>query len=396
METRVGYTFFTKSEFMQRVHACKEKMLEKGLDVLYVSDPANMHYLTGYDAWSFYVPQAVIVSLDEDEPIWIGRGIDAACVPLTTYLAPENVYSYLDTYVHSDHCHPMDYITDIMNMRGFGDKVIGVEMESFYFTASSYRLMKRWLPNATIKDDKQLVNWLRCIKSDKEIQLMREAGEIVDIVMNNAIEMMEPGLRQYDLVGNIMRDQIVGTEEFGGDYTAIIPLVPTGTNTRAPHMHWTHEPFRENDITVMELAACRHRYHCPMARTVYMGDPPKYLDELARVAEEGIEESLSVIKAGVLSEQVEEAFRKTLAKYGYVKSSRMGYSTGLNYPPDWGEHTISVRPGDKTVLKPNMTLHIIPGLWENTVGVEISQTIRVTETGYEAIGSVPRKLVVKK
>ncbi len=391
----VGYTVFTKAEFMDRVRRCKEKMQEKGLDVLYVSDPANMHYLTGYDAWSFYVPQCVVIALDEEEPIWIGRGIDAPSVPMTTYLKPENTYSYLDTYVHSDDCHPMDYIADILNLRGYGDKVIGVEMDSFYFTASCYRLMCHWLPNADIKDAGVLVNWLRSIKSDKEIQLMREAGEILDIVMNNAIEMIEPGLRQYDLVANIMHDQIKGTDEFGGDYTAIIPLVPTGKNTCAPHLHWTSDPFQQNEVAVMELAACRHRYHCPMARTVFLGEPPNYLDELAKVAEEGIEAALDVIKPGVRSEEIEEAFRETLAKYGYVKSSRMGYSTGLNYPPDWGEHTISIRPGDKTVLQPNMTLHVMPGLWQDTIGVEISQTIRVTENGYEALGSVPRKLVVK-
>lgn len=391
----VGYTLFTKKEFLERVKRCKKKMVEKGLDVLYVADPANMHYLTGYDAWSFYVPQCVIVSLDEEEPIWIGRGIDAPSVPMTTYLKPENTYSYLDIYVHADDCHPMDYIADILKLKGYDKKVIGVEMDSFYFTASCYRLMREWLPDTKIKDAGVLVNWLRSVKSDKEIQLMREAAQIIDIVMNNAIEMIEPGLRQYDLVAKIMHDQIYGTREFGGDYTAIIPLVPTGTNTCAPHLHWTSEPFRKNEVTVMELAACRHRYHCPMARTIFLGKPPKYLEELSKVAEEGIEAALNVIKPGVLSEQIEEAFRETLARYGYVKSSRMGYSTGLNYPPDWGEHTISIRPGDKTVLEPNMTLHVMPGLWQDAIGVEISQTIRVTENGYEALGSVPRKLVIK-
>ncbi len=391
----VGYTIFEKEEFMERVTRCKQKMAEKGLDVLYVSDPANMHYLTGYDAWSFYVPQCVVIALNEDEPIWIGRGIDAPSVPMTTYLKPENTYSYLDNYVHADDCHPMDFIADILRLRGFDDKVIGVEMDSFYFTASSYHLMCEHLPDAKIKSAGILVNWLRSIKSDKEIQLMREAAEIIDIVMGNALEMIEPGLRQHDLVAKIQYDQIYGTREIGGDYPAIIPLIPTGKNTSAPHLHWTHEPFRHNEVAVMELAACRHRYHCPMARTVFLGTPTNDLSDLARVAEEGIEAALDVIKAGVVCEDIETAFRETLARYGYVKSSRMGYSTGLNYPPDWGEHTISIRPGDKTILQPNMTLHVMPGLWSDSMGVEISQTIRVTEDGYEALGTIPRKLVVK-
>ncbi len=69
---------------------------------------------------------------------------------------------------------------------------------------------------------------------------------------------------------------------------------------------------------------------------------------------------------------------------------------GLNYPPDWGgEHTASLRPGDKTVLKPNMTFHMIPGIWLDDCGVDISESFRVTEEGYEAFTGFPRKLLVK-
>ena len=391
----VGFTIFTKKEFMERVTRCKEAMQKQGIEVLFVTDPANMHYLTGYDGWSFYVPQCVVIAENEDEPLWIGRGIDVTGVPATTYLKQENIYSYMDNYVHVDDCHPMDFIADVLIQRGFESKVIGVEMDSFYFTAACYHLLQKWLPNAEIKDSKFLVNWLRLIKSDKEVELMRQAGDIMDNVMKNAIEMAEPGLRQNELAAKIMHDQIYGTDEHGGDFTAIVPMMPTGTYTNVPHLYWTDKPLLDDSLMVMELAAARHHYHCPMARTIYFGTPPNSMNEMAKVAEEGIEAALSVVKAGVVCEEMEAAFRETLAKYGYVKSSRMGYSTGLNYPPDWGEHTVSIRPGDKTVLKPNMTLHMIPGLWGEQWGVEISQTFRVTEDGYEPFGTVPRKLFVK-
>jgi ectoine hydrolase len=68
---------------------------------------------------------------------------------------------------------------------------------------------------------------------------------------------------------------------------------------------------------------------------------------------------------------------------------------GLNYPPDWGEHTASLRPGDKTVLQPNMTFHMIPGIWLSDCGVDISESFRVTENGVETFTNYPRKLLVK-
>jgi Xaa-Pro aminopeptidase len=84
-----------------------------------------------------------------------------------------------------------------------------------------------------------------------------------------------------------------------------------------------------------------------------------------------------------------------IARHGVVKESRIGYSVGLNYPPDWGEHTMSLRPRDKTVLQPNMTFHVIPAIWMDDWGVEISECIHVTDRGAKPFCDFPRKVFVK-
>ena len=119
------------------------------------------------------------------------------------------------------------------------------------------------------------------------------------------------------------------------------------------------------------------------------------IDGGADAVVEGIEAALDVIKPGITCEDIELAWRKTISKHGFAKESRMGYSTGLNYPPDWGERTASIRPGDRTVLQPNMVFHMIPGIWLDHYGVEISETFRVTETGVEVLANVERKLFIK-
>ncbi len=100
---------------------------------------------------------------------------------------------------------------------------------------------------------------------------------------------------------------------------------------------------------------------------------------MAATVAEGLTEALNSIKPGVTCEEVERVWAKSIAKSGFIKDSRIGYSMGLNYPPDWGEHTASLRPGDKTVLQPNMTFHMIPGIWLDDCGVDISESFRVTE-----------------
>ena len=140
-----------------------------------------------------------------------------------------------------------------------------------------------------------------------------------------------------------------GTPEFGGDYPAIVPMMPTGEKTSAPHLTWTDDPYLAGQAVNLELAGCRHRYHCPIARTAFLGStPPQKLSDLADITVEGLNLTLDTIRPGMTGEAVERVWREHIAKKGFLeKESRIGYSMGLNYPPDWGEHTASLRPGDK-------------------------------------------------
>ena len=81
---------FSKEEYLSRLSKVKKEMDQKNMDVLILTDPSNMNYLIGYDGWSFYVPQGVIISQDRDHPIWFGRKQDSNGAIVTTNLDHEN------------------------------------------------------------------------------------------------------------------------------------------------------------------------------------------------------------------------------------------------------------------------------------------------------------------
>jgi ectoine utilization protein EutD len=385
---------FERAEYVARIAKTKARMEAAGIEVLLAADPANMNYLTGYDGWSFYVHQLVVLALDADEPVWIGRLQDANGARVTTYLQPEHIIGYPDRYVQSTERHPMDFVADHLRAQGWERAAIGVEMDAYYFTAAAHAALVRNLPDAGFKDATALVNWVRAVKSPAELAYIREAARIIEKQV--AVDAVAPGVRQCDAAAAIHQAAIEGTPEFGGDYTAIVPLLPTGLGTSTPHLTWSDDRFKEGEATILELAGCRLRYHCPMARTVQLGVPPAKLADTAEIVVEGLEAALAAAKPGATAEQVEAAWRRVIARHGIEKESRIGYSAGLNYPPDWGEHTISLRPGDKTVLEPNMTLHLIPGIWMDDWGIEISEFFQVTESGAETFADFPRKLFVKE
>ncbi len=386
---------FGTEEYKERIRKTKERMASQGIEVLLITDPANMYYLSGYNGWSFYVHQMLAIIDDEDQPIWIGREQDANGAKLTTWLYHENIIPYPDDYVQSDSKHPMDFVAEILKQIGQERRSIGVEMENYYFTAKCYEQLKKGLPNASFKDATLLVNWVRIVKSETEIDYMKRAAKIVENAMKAGIDMIDEGVRECDVAAEIFYTQISGTSEFGGDYPAIVPLLPSGEKTSTPHMTWTEERYKRGDAVILELAGCYKRYHTPLARTLNIGPPTVKVRGLSDVVVEGLNACLDMIKPGIYCEEIEETWRRTIVKSGIIKESRLGYSVGLNYPPDWGEHTASIRNGDKTVLQPNMTFHLIPGIWLDHYGFEASESLRVTENGCETFASLPRQLIVK-
>src|SRR5690625_3959513 len=100
---------FPISEYQDGVLKTKQRMAENGVDVLLMTDPANMNYLSGYDAWSVYVHQMLVVFIDEEQPYWIGRGQDASAARFTSWLDDNHLFPYADSYVQSTIKHPMDF-----------------------------------------------------------------------------------------------------------------------------------------------------------------------------------------------------------------------------------------------------------------------------------------------
>ncbi|TWH01757.1 ectoine hydrolase [Nocardioides sp. J9] len=385
---------FDASEYDARLAKTRTAMAESGFDVLVVGDPANINYLTGYNAWSFYTPQVLIIPAAGDL-VFYTREVDASGAVMTTRLSESQVRAFPERYVHQPDCHPMDWIAADMMEKDLGRGTVAVEMDTAYYTVRAHKSLENGLPGATIVSAQELVNWVRSVKSDLEIAKMRTAGKIMTNVMTTALDFIEPGVRQCDAVAEIYATAVRGLPDAGGDFTAIVPMIPTGPGTGIPHLTWSDKPFKQGEATVLELGACYERYHSPLARTIFLGQPPERLVSTADIVSEGMEAALAAVRPGVLAEDVERAWRDVISRYGLTKATRIGYSIGVGYPPDWGERTISLRPGDKTALVPNMTFHMILGMWMDGWGYELSESFVVTETGHERFASVPWGLTVK-
>ena len=386
---------FTTKEYKARLEKVKKLMHENGIELLISHDTANMNYLTGYDAWSFYYAQCVIVHINCEEPICFVRAQDAGGAYIKTYLKEENIVVYSENYIHKWPKHPYDYLVEIIKNNKWDKLSIGLEMDAHYFTAFCYQKIKNGLPNAKFKDSNRLVNWARFIKSETEIKYMKSAALITESGMKTAMEVINPNIRQCDAVGEIQKSLFYGTKNIGGEYASITTLLPTGKGTSASHLTATEEKFKHGEATVVEISGCVHRYHAPLARTVQLGKPEQKKVDAMKATIEALNAGIESTKPGNTANDVAQSFWKVLDKYNIKKESRTGYSIGIGYPPDWGEHTLNIYKDDMTVLEPNVTFHMIAVMQFGDWGVEASESIRVTENGNELLNNFPKDLYIK-
>jgi ectoine hydrolase len=389
---------FPVAEYQDRLARVQDAMRSRSLASLVVVDPANLYYLTGYNAWSFYMPQCLVVPAD-GLPHLFARAMDAQGAHYTAYLERDHIHGYPEHLVHRPDAHPFDWIAEralelgvLVDAPGAD---IGAETDAHFFSPRGFFALHGRLRHAALVDSHELVNWVRVVKSPAEQEKLRVAGTIAERVMGTAIAAIEAGRRQCDVVAEIQHAQALGAHKLGGDYPAVVPMLPTGETAGTPHLTWSDLPLVRGEASTIELAGVYHRYHAPLARTVSLGRPPARLASCADAVSDGMDSALGAMRPGATGREVHAAFNDVISRQGLTKESRIGYSIGVGYPPDWGERTISLRAEEETELEAGMAFHVILGMWMDGWGYETSESVLVSPTGVEQLTHLPRGLTIK-
>ena len=384
---------FSISEYNSRATKVRASMKQQGLDGLLIGNPNNINWLTGYDAWSFYTPQMMLIDLNDNGIYWFGREMDAGAAKFTTYLTDHQVIAYPEEFVQRSDLHPSSYISSWMEKSGYKQCTIGIEADSYFTSPRAFNELKLKLKTVNWREANLLINWVRLVKSQPELEIMRQAAAIADIAMQTAFNHSSIGMRQCDLMAEIVASQIKGTKYYGGDLTALHPLILAGEAASTAHPLWTDARLEAEQTIAFELGGCRKRYNVGLARTIHLGKKkPKKLIETSKAVMEGMDSIIDKLRAEVSTGDVHQAWQNILDRYGLEKKSRIGYSIGVGYSPDWGEQTLSFRANDKTIVPENSVVHIILGMWMDGWGMELSETVHVQKRSSTRLSKFSQKV----
>lgn len=379
---------FDKQEYRGRTALLRKQMAEMGVDALLVFNEANMNYLTGYDGYSDYVPQLALVCQEEEDPWLILREMDVACATVTSYLPHSRHLAYPERFIGSSDRTPWQPIGEMVRDCTKSGR-IGVELTAKNYGVKAQATLAKCLDLTRSIDADGVISKLKLLKSPAEIAYMEQAGKIVDHAMRVAQIGVIPGARECDVAASIVHTLCAGTPEFPGSPSRF-PTMPTGRPATAPHIKWSEARYALGSQTNFELGAFRHRYACALSRTVFLGEPSPRSRHVHEAAVDGWLAAFDGMRPGVTCGDVERAFRRVFSVRGVRKESRIGYSIGI----DWPDGGASLQEDDQTVLQPNMTFHIIIGIWERDEGYVFSETVRITENGAKSLSNMPREIVV--
>ncbi|HJL18158.1 MAG TPA: ectoine hydrolase [Sandaracinaceae bacterium LLY-WYZ-13_1] len=381
---------FPMEEYERRLGELRRRMRHQNLDVVIITDPENLFYLTEYQTTGYSYFQALIVPL-EGEPFMVTRLLEETNVHARTWV--ELTRPYTDTG---------DAIETLWHaLQEFGlhqNRTIGYERNSYYFPAYQQdRMISSWY-DADFVDCFGIVEEGRIIKSGVELEVMRKAAFAGQKGMAAGLAAIRAGVTENEIAAEICAAMF----RAGGEYPAVLPYVTSGPRCMIGHATWEGRTVEEGDTVFLEVGGCFRRYHAAQMRTAYVGEPPHEVREAEVLVQQALDHMLSRLRPGITVSDADRVAREILghghSHVGGTLVTRAGYSIGIAFAPSWDEgYIMSLKPGDHRPLEQGMTFHIIPWLfgYEGDRVMGISETIVITEHGCEPLADLDRGLVVK-
>lgn len=362
--------------YKSRLDIVKKKMKERGIDGLFLFPSSNQYYLTGFRTFPGERLLLTIIPV-EGEPFFIAPMLYVSQVEKESWIK--------DIITWGDEDKPYELLRRIMEQRGLNRGSFSVDDNMYAVQLLS---IIKALPQIQFLPMGDLLGSLRLSKSPEEVDKIREAGRIVDEVVEEVRKGAKPGMTEIEIAA-LMEFEM---RKRGSEGPSFETIVGSGPNSALPHYNAGERRVNSGEFMVLDFGATYKGYCSDTTRTLCMGEPTAKMREVYNVVKEAQEIGVRTVKPGIKAKEVDEAVRKYITDKGYGEyfTHRTGHGLGLEIHEEPYISGIS-----ETVLKPGMVFSIEPGIYINgEFGVRIEDIVVVTEDGCERLNNYPRELTV--
>ncbi len=364
-----------------RIKALKQAMKRAGMHALFVSNPKNVKYLTGFkttmpgDVQCFGDPEGfVLVHAKRCDFLCDGRYIEGA----------GHLPGVRPQLLESPVSAP-SIAAKIKQLLPKGVKKIGFEQDAMLY--SDGLGLAKHLRGLKLLPADALFAALRVCKSPEEVKLIQKAQAITGACFKHVLPFIRPGMSEHQLALKI--DDYLRTH---GEGTSFATIVSFGETSCQPH--YTPDPRRKlkkGQIVLMDFGAVYNGYCGDMTRMAFMGKADARYREVYKIVLEAQLNCIAAVKPGAVCHDLDMIVRKTFERYGcldrFLHGTGHGVGLAIHEEP-------RLKKSFKTKVRPGMVFSVEPGLYyPGWGGVRVEDLVAVTERGHKNLTTATKEII---
>ncbi|MFF2482039.1 M24 family metallopeptidase [Paenibacillus sp. NPDC058071] len=351
-----------------RVNRLRQLMSEQNLEAIIIGSEHNRRYLSGFTGSS----GTLLITLQDS-------------ILLTDFRYTTQAGEQAAGFEIVEHgAKSMAAVKDLLAAKGL--KQAAFEQDHVVF--GEYSAWSETLGDIRLVPTSGLVERLRMIKDEAELQVMQEAADLADAAFSHVLKLIGPGAKESDIALELeifMRSR-------GATSSSFDTIVASGVRSAMPHGVASGKLIGEGEFVTLDFGAYYKGYCSDLTRTVVTTNASDQHRRIYDIVLEAQLNALANIRPGMTGKEADALARSVITSYGY--GEQFGHSTGHGLGMEVHEMPRLSVLGD-TILTPGMTVTVEPGIYISGFGgVRIEDDIVITESGIKILTSSPKELLI--
>lgn len=355
---------------MDKIREIQQKLQEKELDAVLITDEKNQRYATGFA----FTDGAVIVTKNNAYLITDSRYVEAA---------EKAVSERIQVILFGQDKRLIPCIQEILQ----NEKIEKLGAEEQKLSYQEYLSYQKTLGLDLIPAQAVFLE-LRASKTEDELEYMRAAQKISERALEDVLGIIRPGISEREIAAELNYRMM----KYGAEGNSFDTISITGTKTSMPHGVPGDELVKDGDFVTMDFGCLKGGYCSDMTRTVAVGH---VTDEMKKIYEIVLEAQLTGIenaRAGITGYEIDKAARDVIANAGY--GQYFGHSFGHSLGLDIHEAPYAM-PRSRVIMPEGAVISAEPGIYlPGRFGVRIEDVMILRKDGAEVITEAPKQLIV--
>ncbi len=351
---------------MSRVEIIQQAMKDQQVEALLITSPYNLRYASGFTG------STGLSVMTQDKAYFVTdfRYTEQAAEQAIGFEIVKNtgpIYEEVKTIIEKENIKALSFEKD-------------------FVTYSTFETISDLLP-CELKPSSGLLESLREIKDEKEIETIQEAIKITEYAFTEILTFIKPGVTEIEVANRL--DFLM--REKGATSVSFDTIVASGKRSAMPHGVATHKEIEQGDMITIDFGCYYNGYVSDMTRTFSLGDPGEELKKIHQIVLDAQLKVNEAAKAGITGKELDAVARDYITEKGY--GDAFGHSTGHGIGLEVHENPGINFRNEKPLVEGNVITNepgiYIPGLG----GVRIEDDLVITKNGNRNLMTVTKELI---